>query len=146
MSEQIRRRLPPPFVVVVDSAGRDLLYGREIRRKQHKLDCEARTKKCLCFRHFKQSMYVQDVFNSGSGMRDGEVCRLNNCLETWRGRWCYRGVSGVQQKDGSTVDGPLAAHMHGGSMHGRDICRYQVPHHGDTHRCTEHMLSAASKS
>lgn len=52
----------------------------------------------------------------------------------------------MQQKDGSTVGGPLAAHMHGGSMHGRDICRYQVPYHGDTHWCTDHMLSSASRS
>lgn len=40
VSEQIWRRLPAPFVVVVDSKWSRFLGGREIRRKQARLRCK----------------------------------------------------------------------------------------------------------
>lgn len=51
-----------------------------------------------------QAKQVQNVLTAAVECATAR-CREGGCLETWRGRLCYRGVSGVQQKDGRRSPG-----------------------------------------
>lgn len=81
-SEQIRRRLPAPLVVVVvaDSGGRAGLARREIRRKQGTIVIQGRWNVLV---PALQAEYAQKVLTAAVECAMAR-CRLAGCLETWR--------------------------------------------------------------
>lgn len=87
----------------------EVFLGREIRREQARLECKD-----------DENVLVPgtssriECINSGSGMRDGEV-KSGRLFGNVEREMVLQRCVGCATEGRSRVDGPLAAHVHGGS-------------------------------